>query len=105
MDWVLLDGRGAPTRIPAEFEHVVRHAPTAPFGARAGRPRDAPPGAERATFTVRPQELDPMDHANNAVYADWLDERVIATGEAGLAATRALPGWFASSTPAPRSGR
>ena len=24
-----------------------------------------------------------MDHANNAVYADWLDERVIAAGEAG----------------------
>ncbi len=35
-----------------------------------------------------------MDHANNAVYADWLDERVIAAGAAdgdGLAATRALP--------------
>ena len=33
-----------------------------------------------------------MDHANNAVYADWLDERVIrAGGEAGVAAVRAVP--------------
>lgn len=33
-----------------------------------------------------------MDHANNAVYADWLEERVIAAGgDAGVAATRALP--------------
>ena len=32
-----------------------------------------------------------MDHVNNAVYADWLDEAVIATGPDGLDATRALP--------------
>lgn len=33
-----------------------------------------------------------MDHANNAVYADWLDERVIAAGDdPGTAATRAVP--------------
>ena len=30
-----------------------------------------------------------MDHANNAVYADWLDEAVIAAGDE--AATRAVP--------------
>jgi hypothetical protein len=33
-----------------------------------------------------------MGHANNAVYADWLEERVMtAGGDAGLAATRAIP--------------
>jgi len=33
-----------------------------------------------------------MGHANNAVYADWRDERVIAAGgPAGTAATRAVP--------------
>ncbi len=43
----------------------------------------------RRRFTVRPQELDPLDHANNAVYADWLEEAVIAAG--ARAATRAIP--------------
>lgn len=91
VDWVLLDARGAPTRIPAEFD--------GPFGigqadlALARVDLEAPPStADIATFSVRPQELDPMDHANNAVYADWLDERIQACGgEAGLAATRAIP--------------
>ena len=31
-----------------------------------------------------------MDHVNNAVYADWLDEAVLAAGGAGAAA-RAIP--------------
>ena len=30
-----------------------------------------------------------MDHVNNAVYADWLEERVIAAG--GVADVRAIP--------------
>ena len=30
-----------------------------------------------------------MDHVNNAVYADWLDEAVIAAG--GVADVRAIP--------------
>jgi len=30
-----------------------------------------------------------MDHVNNAVYADWLDEQVIAAG--GLADVRVIP--------------
>ena len=30
-----------------------------------------------------------MDHVNNAVYADWLDEAVLAAG--GASATRAVP--------------
>jgi acyl-CoA thioesterase FadM len=41
------------------------------------------------TLTVRPQELDPMDHVNNAVYADWLDETLIAAGGQGV--VRAVP--------------
>jgi hypothetical protein len=40
-------------------------------------------------MTVRPQELDPLDHVNNAVYADWLDETVMMAG--GQAAVRAVP--------------
>jgi acyl-ACP thioesterase len=88
IDWVLLDARGAPTRIPSEFDVV--------FGAPAGALElarvdlgDVPAAAARTDFRVRPQELDPMDHVNNAVYADWVDESVLAAG--GTGAVRAVP--------------
>jgi acyl-ACP thioesterase len=88
IDWVLLDARGLPTRIPAEFEPVFGTTQTA---IELGRVElDAVPAdAVRARLTVRPQELDPMDHVNNAVYADWLEERIMAAG--GGADVRAIP--------------
>jgi acyl-ACP thioesterase len=88
VDWVLLDARGAPTRVPKEFDgHFWAPDATFPLGRVAlGEPPEA---AENASFRVRPQELDPMDHVNNAVYADWLDEQVIAAG--GVADVRAIP--------------
>jgi acyl-ACP thioesterase len=90
IDWVLLDERGAPTRIPADLGDFG--APEATFQLGRVALEDVPPSADHDAFTVRPQELDPMDHVNNAVYADWLDERVIAAGgDAGLAAVRAIP--------------
>jgi acyl-ACP thioesterase len=88
IDWVLLDARGAPTRIPAEFDAVFG-APAATFGLARVEVGMVPVGAARLTLTVRPQELDPMDHVNNAVYADWLDEAVMVAG--GRALTRAIP--------------
>ena len=88
IDWVLLDARGAPTRIPKEFDAVFG-APAANFGlARVGL-GNPPAGAARTTFAVRQQELDPMDHVNNGVYADWVDEAVLLAG--GAAAVRAIP--------------
>ena len=88
IDWVLLDGRGAPTRIPAEFEPIFG-ATTSAFGlARVGL-GEPPADARQIAIAVRPQELDPMDHVNNAVYADWLDEAVIGAGDPGT--TRAIP--------------
>jgi acyl-CoA thioesterase FadM len=91
IDWVLLDARGAPTRIPGEFEPVFG-APAASFPLARVDLGEAPATAARARFTVRPQELDPMDHVNNAVYADWLEEQVLAAGgAAGAAAIRAIP--------------
>jgi len=88
VDWVLLDGRGGPTRIPPAFEGAFG-TPKADFPL--GRVKLDPPPAEtaRLAFHVRPQELDPMDHVNNAVYADWLDEVVASAG--GTAAVRQVP--------------
>jgi acyl-CoA thioesterase FadM len=87
IDWVLLDQRFRPTRIPEAFR--VFGAPEATFPLARVDLGAPPDDAAPRRFEVRPQELDPMDHANNAVYADWLDEAVIAAG--GIDATRAVP--------------
>jgi acyl-ACP thioesterase len=88
IDWVLLDERGSPTRIPPEFDPVFR-AEQATFGLARVAVGPIPADAARSAFTVRPQELDPMDHVNNAVYADWLDEVVLRAG--GGSAVRSVP--------------
>ena len=88
VDWVLLDARGAPTRVPKEFDGVF-WAPAATFPLARVVLGEAPGDRQRRVFEVRPQELDPMDHVNNAVYADWLDEAVIAAG--GSSTVRAIP--------------
>lgn len=88
VDWVLLDARGGPTRIPVDFQPAFG-APDAPFPLARVPLADPPPAAITARFAVRPQELDPMDHVNNAVYADWLDEQVISAG--GVDDVRAIP--------------
>jgi acyl-ACP thioesterase len=88
VDWVLLDGRGAPTRIPKEFDGIF-WAPDATFPLGRVRLGDPPPDVDEASIRIRPQELDPMDHVNNAVYADWLDEQVIRAG--GEADVRIIP--------------
>jgi acyl-ACP thioesterase len=93
IDWVLLDQRGMPTRIPSEFEVFFPSAePSA--GLQLGRVAlaEPPSAAARRVIAVRPQELDPLDHVNNAVYADWLDEAVLAAGVGGDAPiVRGLP--------------
>jgi medium-chain acyl-[acyl-carrier-protein] hydrolase len=89
IDWAMTDGR-APVRIPAEFEHAPVDGP-GPFSPIRV---DHPPGPAAATvlrFSPRLRELDPMNHANNGVYLDWLDEAVAAAGVPGETAITALP--------------
>jgi len=88
IDWLLLDGRGRPTRIPPEFDPIFGMNLEPVELARVELP-DVPADARAAQLTVRPQELDPMDHVNNAVYADWVEELVMADG--GTADVRAVP--------------
>ncbi len=89
IDWAMTDGR-APVRIPAEFERAPIDGP-GPFApVRVDLP-PSPPDATTLRFSPRLRELDPMNHANNGVYLDWLDEAVAAAGAAGDEATAALP--------------
>jgi acyl-ACP thioesterase len=91
IDWVLVDGRGVPQRIPSDIQTAFQ-SPSA--SVTLSRVDLDPPPSDAAVrrVTVRPQELDPLDHVNNAVYADWLDEQVVASGlDEGVAATRAIP--------------
>jgi acyl-ACP thioesterase len=88
-DWVLIDARGALTRIPAIFPEVFGGAELTGSVGRIPLP-PTPPGAVHRRFAVRPHELDPMDHANNAVYLDWLEESLVDADPATAAAAPAL---------------
>ncbi len=81
-DWVLIDRRGGPTRIPPVFaEHFGEGAPLDSIGRV---PLTATPAdAVRMRLTVRPHEVDPYAHANNAVYLDWMEEAILASAEPG----------------------
>jgi acyl-CoA thioesterase FadM len=89
IDWAMTDGR-VPVRIPADFERAPIDGPGPFTPIRVDLP-PTPPDAASLPLTPRLRELDPMNHANNGVYLDWLDEAVTATGSEGAAATAAVP--------------
>jgi acyl-CoA thioesterase FadM len=89
IDWVMTDGR-APVRIPAEFEQAPIDGPGPFEPIRVDLPA-TPLDAISLPFAPRLRELDPMNHANNGVYLDWLDEAISAVGAGGRAAVEALP--------------
>jgi acyl-CoA thioester hydrolase len=81
-DWVMTSAQGAPARIPDEL-----------LGRFGGSTRLEPAHLESATvpadaatmqIRVTPRDVDPMGHANNAVYVDWLDEAVARAGDEAL---------------------
>ena len=86
-DWVLLGSNGAPARIPAV---ILAAFPVLPPTFEPVRvPLAAtPPEASRTYLRVRPHELDPLGHVNNAVYLDWLEEAVVGAGAEDALADR-----------------
>jgi acyl-CoA thioesterase FadM len=85
-DWVMTDAlKGVPIRYPAEFPALFAEPGrllASGFDPVRVDPRREPDSAAVREVVVRPQDTDPMRHANNAVYVDWLEELMI---EAGLA--------------------
>lgn len=89
-DWVMTDHRGLPGRIPAEFPATFAVPPGAFEPGRVSLP-PAPPGVAVHRASVRPQDLDPMGHVNNAAYLDYLEEAFGAAGEAGRERIAVIP--------------
>jgi acyl-CoA thioesterase FadM len=90
-DWVMTDVvRGAPTRIPDAFPAVMATPPGSFEPVRVPL-EPTPAGAVRHVSRVRPRDLDPMGHVNNAAYADYLEEALDAAGETAAAAISGTP--------------
>lgn len=88
-DWLLLDQANRPARLPAEFDRAFEALSARDALARVDL-AGPPPEARRRSIRVRPQELDPMAHVNNAVYLDWFEES-IALADPSASASRSLP--------------
>jgi len=77
-DWVLLDARNRVVRIPADFGVAFTNPEVRSEILRVEPAAATPIGITR--LRVRPSDLDPLDHVNNAVYVDWLEEALEAAG-------------------------
>jgi acyl-ACP thioesterase len=88
----MIDGRGALTRIPPIFGDMFGGDSMTGHVGRLALP-STPAGVARQRFMVRPHELDPLDHVNNAVYLDWLEEAMLDSGgdDVGRAVITARP--------------
>jgi len=82
-DWVMTNERGLPTRVPVDFHaFVASEAPAFEMHKVALPP--APAGAFERRFRVRRRDLDPLDHVNNGVYVDYLEDALRAAGRPEL---------------------
>lgn len=82
-DWVMTSG-GAPARIDDEI--VARFPDAGAFEPIRVDRAEPPATAHALPVTVRLRDIDPVDHVNNGVYLDFLDESVDAAGGGLLAA-------------------
>lgn len=90
-DWVMTDTRrGLPARVPELFGDAFD---VPPGGFEPGRvPLPAGPAdAVEHRSAVRPQDIDPMGHVNNAAYVDYLEETLARAGPAARAAVGGTP--------------
>ncbi|MGZ6315502.1 MAG: acyl-ACP thioesterase domain-containing protein, partial [Candidatus Limnocylindrales bacterium] len=83
IDWVMTNERGIPTRVPQEFQKfVAADAPTFELHKVVLAP--TPPQAFERDILVRRRDLDPLDHVNNSVYVDYVEEALEAAGQGSL---------------------
>lgn len=85
-DWVLTGPGGGPIRVPADFAGIF--GAVDPFEPARVKLGPTPPDAVKRQFDVRDHDIDPMAHANNAVYVDWLEEAARSVGAGPLSRMR-----------------
>ena len=78
-DWVVMGSGGQPARIPNEFLTRLGTRVVAFTPGRVLLP-PTPASAHRRPVAVRPVDLDPMAHVNNAAYIDEFDESLLGAG-------------------------
>ncbi len=83
-DWAIVDARGQPTRVPAEFAAFTSEPPGRFEPIRVPIPT-TPAAVIPVRLPIRPADLDPLGHVNNAVHIDYLEAAI-----AGLPEGRAL---------------
>jgi medium-chain acyl-[acyl-carrier-protein] hydrolase len=83
IDWVMTNAKGVPTRVPEEMLHFVADSAATFDMMKVALPPTPPDAAER-TFRVRRRDLDPLNHVNNSVYIDYLEEALEAAGQGVL---------------------
>ncbi|HET7026735.1 MAG TPA: acyl-ACP thioesterase domain-containing protein [Candidatus Limnocylindrales bacterium] len=76
-DWALVDERGRPVRIPEDFGRLVCVPSFDPIDVPS-RGEDEPIG--NVALAVRARDVDPLGHANNAAYIDYVDEALHRAG-------------------------
>jgi medium-chain acyl-[acyl-carrier-protein] hydrolase len=81
--WVMTNDRGVPTRVPEEMMKFVAD-PGATFELLKLSLPAAPSGAYETGFVVHRRDVDPLDHVNNSVYLDYLEEALENAGQADL---------------------
>lgn len=89
-DWVMTDARGMPGRVPPEFPAAFAVTPGTFEPIRIPLP-PTPDDAARLVTPVRPQDIDPMGHVNNAAYMDYLAETLLAAGDDAAGVLSATP--------------
>jgi len=87
IDWVLLNAVGRPARVPDELSGFFSDG--ASFTPARVELAETPGTARRTQLAVRPHDLDPMAHVNNAIYVDYLEEALLGRGDE--AALRRFP--------------
>jgi medium-chain acyl-[acyl-carrier-protein] hydrolase len=80
IDWVMVNERGMPARVPGEMLKFLADEAATFEMLKVSLP-EAPPDAIERSFDVRRRDLDPMDHVNNSVYIDYLEEALEAAGQ------------------------
>jgi acyl-CoA thioesterase FadM len=86
IDWVMVNDRGAPTRVPEDFHKFVVEGAASFEMLKVALPA-APPDAVERRFHVHRRDLDPLDHVNNSVYLDYFEEALEAAGQGELLRT------------------